>query len=344
MKNNIISTWAVYSNNEMARKMCSSGGVFYELSSYVLSYKGVVYGVAMDETLRFAKYRRITEMGQIEPLLSSKYLQAKVGDTFIKVKKDLEAGFLVLFSGTGCIINGLVSFLNRHYDKLICVDVICHGVPSPMIWSKYVDYIEKREKKRVTGVNFRYKGIGWEQFGLAKKNNGEVISFQTAGDDPYLQMFLRNYSLRPSCYHCRAKSTRHSDFSLGDFWGIDNVAPEMNDDKGTSLVIIRSEKGVMVFNSIKEHLTVKEVDYADAVKSNSAEYTSVIMPNDRSQFFEDAKHKAFSALAKTYTPLSTKQKIKRVLMNPPFRKLLVLWGGRKRKLRTVVCNGERLWK
>lgn len=310
-----IKTYACYSKNEETRIKSSSGGVFSVLAEYILSKNGVVYGVSMSDDCYSAKFIDINKVPELDKLRGSKYLQAKVGDTYWKVKKDLLEGKEVLFSGTGCQINGLKCFLGKTYSNLICVDVICHGVPSPVLWKKYVLFQEKHFNAKLKSVSFRCKDLGWLNFGM--KENQLFIPKEK---DAYMQMFLKNYCLRPSCYDCVAKKVKLSDFTIADFWGIDAVAPEMNDGKGISLVLIRTEKGMKVFDVLKEQLNLKEVTYEDGIKRNPAEYVSSERPSQRDSFFSDMQNMSFEELEKKYVThikvplkITIKKIIKKVL-------------------------------
>lgn len=283
-----MKTYAAYYDNEI-RAESSSGGLF----SILAKQFEIVYGVAMTEDCYSAEYRRIND-GNIDSLRGSKYLQARVGDTYKQVKEDLIRGKKVLFTGTGCQINGLKNFLSENYDNLTTIDIICHGVPSPQVWREYVRFQENKYGK-LKSVNFRCKNNGWKNFGI--KENQLYIPKE---DDVFMQMFLSDYCLRPSCYQCMAKSIKQSDITIGDFWGVDTVVPQMNDKKGTSIVIIRTEKGQRLFNDIKEALVCAEVTYEDGVKWNPAEYKSVNKPSERDTFFLDMHELPFDLLSKKY--------------------------------------------
>lgn len=296
---------AIYKDNEI-RENSSSGGIFSALADKF----DVVYGVAMTDDCYGAEMIRVE--GDISPLRGSKYFQAQVGDTFKHVKKDLEEGRKVLFSGTGCQINGLSMFLGKEYQNLFLLDIICHGTPSPKLWREYVAYQEKQHGK-LEIVNFRCKDDSWIDFGM--KENQLYISKDT---DSFMRMFLRNYCLRPACYDCHAKHYKKSDMTIADFWGIENVAPEMNDGRGTSLVITRTEKGQELFESIKSELKLKEVTYEEGVKGNPSEYTSVARPQQRDTFFSDLEKLPFEEMEKKYAadikvsfPRKVVRKIKR---------------------------------
>ena len=290
-----MKIYAAYYDNEI-RLSSSSGGIF----SLLATHFDVIYGVAMSEDCYGAEFIRVE--GDVAPLRGSKYFQAKVGDAFKEVKKDLLAGKRVLFSGTGCQINGLSLFLGKEYSNLFLLDIICHGVPSPKLWKGYVEYQEKKYGK-LQSVNFRCKDDGWQDFGMKEKikeNEEETQLYISKDVDPFMRMFLRNHCLRPSCYDCHAKFYKKSDMTIADFWGIESVAPEMNDGKGTSLVITRTDKGQELFVSIKNELKWKEVDYEDGVRGNPSEYSSVARPATRDMFFADLDVLSFEEMGKKY--------------------------------------------
>jgi coenzyme F420-reducing hydrogenase beta subunit len=315
---------AIYNNNEI-RENSSSGGIFSALADKF----DVVYGVAMTDDCYGAEIIRVE--GDISPLRGSKYFQAKVGDAFKQVRKDLMDGKKVLFSGTGCQINGLSTFLGKEFSNLFLLDIICHGAPSPKLWRAYAKYQENKHGK-LENVNFRCKDDSWVDFGM--KENQLYISKDT---DSFMRMFLRNYCFRPACYECHAKHYKKSDMTIADFWGIQNVAPEMNDGKGTSLVITRTEKGQELFDSIKSELKWKEVSYEDGVKGNPSEYSSVARPQQRDTFFTDLEKIPFEEMEKKYAadikvslPRKVVRKIKRTI-----KKIL---GGGTQKLTPMLTT------
>ena len=309
----VISAYAAYSKDKLLRKSSSSGGVFSLLANYVIEQGGVVYGVAMDAQCSYAEFVRVSNYEMLLRLRGSKYLQAKLGKTFVSVKSDLEKNTLVLFTGTGCQINGLLGYLGKKYPNLVCVDVICHGVPSAKLWGKYKDYCEKKNGRKVIDVNFRCKENGWEDFGIEKKEDAFLYTFTSKSDDPYMQFFLRDYCLRPSCYSCKAKERKLSDITIADFWKIEQVMPDMKDDLGVSLVITRTEAGKAMYSAISEKLVMSTVDYALAIQGNKSEYCSVTMPVERKSFYSDLDRMDFSALVDKYLCKTLKGKIRRKL-------------------------------
>ena len=332
-----IRVYAGYNINKNMRLSSSSGAVFSLLAKNILSHRGAVYGVKMSDDCYSAEFTRVTDVAELAWLRGSKYLQAKVGNSYKKVKDDLLAGRVVLFSGTGCQVNGLKIFLGKEYDNLLCVDVICHGAPSPALWKKYAEYQEKKNGGKLKGINFRCKDESWTDFGmkevLAEIPQGEAKQLYISKDkDPYMQMFLRDYCLRPSCYDCVAKNVKMADLTIADFWGINNVAPEMNDGNGTSLILIRTDKGMRELESISSKLKLKEVAYEDGVRSNPAEYRSCRRPPERDTFFYDMEFMKFEELEKKYassTKVTFKSKVKRKIKNTIKSALRVIGGGQR---------------
>ena len=332
-----LVAYACYNLNKSIRLESSSGAVFTALAEYVIKKKGIVYGVAMSDDCYSAEFISVTDETNLKKLRGSKYLQAKVGDTFRRIKADLLSEKIVLFSGTGCQVNGLKSFLGKEYYNLICVDVICHGVPSPTLWKKYVQYQEKRNGGKLEHINFRCKDEGWTNFGMKEILNSFSGEFEkklyiSKDKDSYMQMFLRDVCLRPSCYECVAKKQKLSDLTIADFWGINDVVPDMNDGLGTSLVLIRTNKGEKIFNCIRENMQLKKVSYKSGVKENPAEFRSCIRPNQRNTFFNDMYSMDFEELEKKYASpikISFKSKLIRKLKNLVKKILKIIRGSRE---------------
>ena len=285
----------------------SSGAVFTAMAERVLAENGIVYGVRMTEDCYSAEFERVDCSEGLNALRGSKYIQAHVGLTYLQVKKDLDNNRLVLFTGTICQINALKRFLGKEYENLICVDVVCHGVPSPKLWRIYLQSVEKKAGK-IHAVNFRSKKRGWHDFGLLLNS-----SYNSKDTNPYMQMFLKDYCLRPSCYNCNAKKHKLSDISIADFWGIDSVCKNMNDNKGTSLVMVRTEEGQSIFDKVEDQLVSKEVIYEDAIRNNPAENKSAHCPDIRGLFFEDMDTLSFEQLAHKYCPSRPIRRMKKYI-------------------------------
>jgi coenzyme F420-reducing hydrogenase beta subunit len=210
----------------------------------------------------------------------SKYVQSRIGDSYQQTKRFLVQDRLVLFSGTQCQIAGLNRFLRKHYPKLLTLEVICHGAPSPKVWQNYL-----KAHKGISEINFRSKKNGWKTFSFEIYSSTENIT-EFFGKNTYMQAFLSNLSLRPSCYACPAKSGKSgADITLGDFWGIDHWHPEFDDDKGCSAVMLNTGKGEKWFNTIYKQLHVLESTYNNVLYGNASLEQSVKEPIYRRYFF-----------------------------------------------------------
>ena len=315
---NTPKAYAVKNKNEEVREKSSSGGMFSLLAEKVLQDGGVVFGVAFDENWQL-KHIYVENIEDLQIFRGSKYLQSIVGETYSKLKDFLIEGRKVMYTGTPCQIEGLKSYLGKEYENLFTQDIICHGVPSPKVHERYLKYLrDKYKTKNIKNIIHRTKINGWKNWCVnIKFDNSEYIKAHE--QDPYMQAFLRNTSLRESCYNCQFKKKhRISDITLADFWGIENIAPEMDDDRGTSLVIINSEKGKKIFEQIKDKINYKQVDFEEAIQYNPSMTTSVKPDPNRKKFFENLDKMPFDELVKkyTYTPSAFKRilwKVKRVV-------------------------------
>lgn len=243
--------YALKHKDEKIRKASSSGGAFYEIALKVINEGGKVYGAAYDENF-VVKHIGVSDKNSLERIMKSKYVQSDMGCTYTKVKSDLDKEIPVLFSGTGCQVQGLRNFLGKEYDNLLCVDIVCHGVPSPRLFADYLKFMEKKYKSKVTSVKFRGKAIkGQVQDILITFENGKVYS-KLAVIDSYYSFFAKNFSLRDSCHHCPFTcKKRYGDITLADFWRIEKQFPEFQDNKGISLLLTNTEKGNKYYKTIK---------------------------------------------------------------------------------------------
>lgn len=315
--------YACINNDDKIRSESSSGGVFTLLAENILSKAGVIFGAAFDENLN-VKHFMVDRSEDLYKFRGSKYVQSQIGDTYKLAKKALEEGKYVLFTGTPCQIEGLKSYLMKDYDKLYTQDIICHGVPSPLVWEKYKNNIENKEKDKIKNVNFRNKENSWKSYDIdVKLNNNKTIK-EKASNNLYMKAFLKDICLRDSCYSCVFKSiNRKSDITLADFWGIQRVKPEFDDDKGTSLVIVNSKKGQDLFESIKDKIRYEETDIKEAIKYNPSMITSVSLPNTRENFFKDINNMDIeSAIKKNLPKEKLSVKIKRKIKGS-IKKILV---------------------
>lgn len=275
-------TYGAKHKDECVRKLSRSGGVFTALSDYILEKKGVIYGCKMDEEYQVVHMRGITK-DMRDRFRGSKYCQSDTSNIFKKVSTDLKSGKYVLFSGTSCQTAALRAFLYSGeviQDKLYCVDILCHGVPSPLLWKKYLDHISKKYRGMVESIEFRDKRrYGWKSHFTTFQINGKLHSSRD-----YPMLFINDNFLRPACYYCRYKTEQHpSDITLGDYWAVDKALPGFNDNKGISLVLINSEKGKRLFDSAKDALEISEADFDDSRQGIFSE--PVKEPRNRSVYW-----------------------------------------------------------
>lgn len=297
--------YAVHHKDESVRAVSRSGGIFTALSDKILEKGGVIYGCILSEDFNAIHIR--ADGAEIRnKMRGSKYIQSKLGDTFNYVKQDLDNGRIVLFSGTGCQIDGLKRFLKKQYDLLICVDIVCHGVPSKKVWQKYIEWQEHKKRSKVLNVEFRNKrDFGWtahvETLWL---ENGSVLNSET-----FKNLFYGHTILRPSCYECPYKSIhREGDISIADYWRIEKAAPKFADDKGTSLVLVNSNAGKILFDSVKDDILWQKTRLEDSMQLPLKQ--PFPRPQNRNQFWEDFQKKPFVYVAKKYGNYGFGNKVK----------------------------------
>lgn len=286
-----LKVYAAINPNEEIRQNSSSGGIFSLLAQYVLSKEGVVFGAKFNNKQEVI--HGYCENGEgLSAFRGSKYVQSRIGDSYKQAEAFLKVGRKVLFSGTSCQIAGLHKFLRKKYENLLTIDVVCHGVPSPLVWEKYYEELLLKKvlkEKQLTfsniHVSFRDKSNGWKKYNLLVQNQHNILYKECFSENLFMKIFLQNISLRPSCYACPAKLGKSgSDITLADYWGIEHHYPEMDDDKGTSLVMINTEKGFDTFLQMK--CKVQETNYAQAFEYNPSIERSVQVPALRSFFFK----------------------------------------------------------
>lgn len=291
-----LATYAAYNADDATRLSSSSGGIFTLLAEQVLRQGGVVFGVRWDDDWH-AVFDYVEHPSHLHRFRGSKYLQARVGAAYAQAEQFLQSGRQVLFSGTPCQVRALRLYLRRTYPNLLCVDVICHGVPSPAVFQSYLtdtialtaqQHALQPAELRIADVQFRDKRTGWKAFNTTLRlvgASGEQYTITSHfGDNPYMQGFIRNIYLRPSCHACPAKAgSSGADITLGDYWGIEHLRPAIDDDRGTSAVLLHTPLGESAFMSLpaERHL----MDYQSVKQHNSPIHQSMPKPSRRARFF-----------------------------------------------------------
>lgn len=300
--------------NEVMRSR--SGAAFVAISDYILEQGGVVYGAGYKDHFRVA-HKRATTKEERDEFRGSKYVQSDLTGVFREVKEDLKNGLTVLFSGTPCQTSGLNAYVgNRLREKLILVDIVCHGVPGPFLWRDYIAYLEKKQGDVIVVVNFRDKELfGW-------RAHRESYIFKHGGDKmTFTYLFYKHIMFRHSCGVCHFTNLqRPSDITLADFWGWEEVVPGFNDDdKGVSLVLCNTEKGKAFFETVKDKLSIIEVPVEKCIQPN-LQHPSVIHP-ERLELEKTYTKKGFIYVMKEYGGVGWRFKIK--LIKKKFQKKLI---------------------
>ena len=282
--------YACKNNDDDTRLKSSSGGIFYLIAEEIINNNGIVVGAAYDKEFNVV-HKIIDKKEEIEQFMGSKYIQSNVGDVFNVIKQKLEDNFLVLFTGTPCQVAALKTFLNKEYENLITQDFVCHGVGSKNVLKQHIKEIkEEYNIKDLKKMSFRNKTTGWKNFSFSISDEKNQY-IKDCINDNYMKTFLKNLCLRESCYDCKYKNkNRWSDITLADFWNVDKVIKDFDDDKGVSAVIVNSEKGQKWFNKIKKRITFEKVNYDDISKNNICLDNSAIYNRHRDDFIKDFKN------------------------------------------------------
>lgn len=278
----MTKVFSAYATDRQIQRESSSGGMFSLLATHFIGKGGVVFGAAFDEHFNVC-HVGVSTMTDLRSLRGSKYVQSRLCDTFKEIHDLLAKGTPVMFCGTPCQVKGLNAFIGKELsDKLVTMDFACHGVPSPKVWEKYKGSAGLKE------VSFRNKRFGWKTYSLKLVyGNGKQLS-TVFTHNRYMQAFIRNYSLRPSCYHCTAKGIeRVADITLADFWGASRISPQMNHWMGVSLLFVHSDKGMRTLDAIPKDEYVINVESVNGVtRMNPSLMQSPSIPACRKAFFE----------------------------------------------------------
>ncbi len=296
--NNINNAYAMINNDEKTRLESSSWWIFSLLANAVLSQWWIIFWAAFDENMN-VQHISVSAKENLYKLMTSKYLQSNIKNSYKECKEYLEKWKRVLFTWTPCQIEWLYSFLQKEYDNLYTQDLICHWTPSPKIRQMYLKFIENKKWIKIRNANFRQKTNWWKSYSLSLNNNEY---YKQHWKDLYMKLFLYNYILRDSCYSCKFKKVdRLSDITLADFRWISNIDETMNDDKWTSLVIIHSDKWEKLFREIKKFCRYKKVDFKKSISFNTSYFESCKIPKNRELFFKQINTNKFDKITKKYT-------------------------------------------
>lgn len=281
-----LKVFAFRNKNDAQIMQSASGGVGALAAQEIIKEGGIAYGVSYDKSFG-VKHIRVDCLSDLPQIQSSKYVQSDTGNTYSQVQNDLLAGKIVLYTGTPCQIDGLHSFLKKDYENLYTIDLICHGVPSPKFFKKYLEFQNKQTDGKIIYYNFRSKDKrGWgTQYLLKTKTKTKT---KTLSLDRYGKHFMKGDCYRESCYQCEyANIHRVGDLTIGDFWGIGKSHPDFYSEKGVSSVFVNTEKGRRLFDSIKDEAWVINATLEEAMVKQGNLVHPTKRPLERDTFYRD---------------------------------------------------------
>lgn len=305
-------TYAAYSKDEFVRKNSSSGGIFFHIAKDFIESNGIVYGAIMDDDL-VVRHIRSDSMENCMKMMGSKYVQSEISlDIYKNLKKDLLDGKKVLFSGTPCQCSAIRQITNN--KRLFLISFICHGVPSPKVWKRYVEYKELKNKDRISRVFFRDKTFGWTRFSLSLKFISGKKEINPLDKDLFMKAFLKNNCLRNSCYSCNYKgqdSYAEIDILLSDWWGAEDIPLfKKSDNKGISAIYINTSRGKDIWSKISSSLEYLSIDYNKASASNIAYNHPAHKGKHRDEFMASIDVMPFDKVVNKYCKTPMLQEIK----------------------------------
>lgn len=329
--NNLKSTkkpiaYAAKARDENEQKKSSSGAIFPIIAKYILDNNGAVFGCQFNEKNE-AEHIEVKNKKDLEKLRGSKYVQSNTRNTYSRVKEILEEGICVLYSGTPCQIGGLKKYLNKDYGNLYTIDLVCHGVPSPKLFEKYIEWLGEKNNSQVEEFSFRSKeNSSWGLYYKYKTKN-QKVHFGSANLNPYYKAFLNGDVYREVCYDCQYTTVqRVGDITLADFWGVEKQHPKIADSNGVSAVLINTEKGKKLFNEIENEITYEKSTIDKVKEKNKNLSRPTVRPKIRNNIYDNIDKKDFEDLInnnfhykakfsdyiKLYMPKKLKNKLKSI--------------------------------
>lgn len=296
--------------NKDVLKQSTAGGAFTAIAEYVIQNGGIVFGVEMTENY-FVQHTSVENVNDLYKYRNSKYVQSYVGNSFENVRNELNKGILVCFSGTPCQIEGLRYYLQRDYENLILVDVVCRAVPSPGVWKRYIE-MKVSEKGTMKSIRFRDKSLGYQYSTMEMKSADGTVYRGGIESDPWLRMFFSGMIIRPSCSACKFRSRyRNSDFTIWDCFNSYSIEKSFDENIGTTRMLIHSKKGQEIFNKIKTQTDCVLINPDVAVNGVKEMIKSPLINSQHELFFKDYSTMDMNLLISKYYPDSLKVKLKR---------------------------------
>ena len=323
-----VISYAVQSRQKNIRLRSTSGGTFSEIARSFIRTGGCVCAAGYDEQGKVV-HKLINTISEIDELCESKYVQSDLNNCFAEVESCLSSSRKVLFVGTPCQVAGVKAYLRNKDEKLYTIDLVCYGVPSPMIYIEWRAEIERVYKKKIAYVHFRDKSFGYAAPNVKIVFKDGSSAEQTFLIKSYMKTFMSGLNVRPSCSECAFKGIdRCSDLTFGDCWHIGVFQKAMDDILGTTSVYVHSPKGSMLLDMIKNQVNISQIDTQQEIKLDGRKINESVQKNPNSIiFFNDARTLPYDVLVKKWVPDSKKEMlvtiIKRHAKNLPFFKKMI---------------------
>lgn len=326
-------------NNQKIVEESTSGGAFTAISSYVFENGGIVYGAGYDADMKVI-CKKAACMEDLKEMRGSKFVQSSLNRTFQEIKTALRTEKLILFTGTPCQVSGLIHYLGKHYENLICMDFVCRGVPSPGLWKNYVDYMEGKYHSKMIGARFKHKTYGYHTTTMKIDFQNGTSYFGSGRVDPYMKAFVREMSSRPSCAECAFKGIeRLSDITVFDCYEYTQITGYKDDDKGYTSVFVHTDKGRKVFESIKPMLIWQEQAVEKLVTKNGIMVCNSAKPHaKRNAFYEAAAEMSIDKAMQKIEPITKKDRLIEQAKSLLFKTGLIRLVRKLRKQQGVEIN------
>lgn len=335
-KNENPIVYAAYLKDKSQRMQSTSGGIFYAIAKWVIEQNGIVYGAAFDDNFKL-KHIGVDSIDDLQRLRGSKYLQSDLGNVFAEIKEYLNHGRWVYFVGVGCQVAGLLSFLRKEYETLITSDLVCHGVPSQLMFDWHLEYLRQKEQGDIVSYSFRdYKGWGGcETYRCVTRGQRiRIRKFYGYSLSPFLYSFMHGFTNRYSCYNCKfAKIPRQGDITLADYWGVYHFFSDLDTDKGVSLVLLNTSKAKEIWNRITDTVIFRVSCVEDAALKNKNLVQSTSIPDIRQRCYAIIRKHGYKSVAENEfrTPHYIREKLKMYIAHTVLGKLLI-------KFKRNVCR------
>ena len=335
------TAYVVQNKNPQILHQSTSGGAFSALACWILKQGGVVFGAAYDGKFTVC-HQYVENEDDLKIFRNSKYVQSQIGNSFKIAKDFLKQGRLVLFSGTGCQLEGLFSYLQKNYENLWTIDVVCHACPSPLMFRKYLEWQKQKCSEDIENVVFRDKHYGYKYSTMSVfRRNSATNYYEGIDTDPYLRAFFRHLSIRPSCFKCAFKKRyRLTDFTIWDCFDVENFCKEMDNDCGVTKILCHSERAQILVPNLNKYLAICETSPEKAIAGEKELVKSVEPCEGREQFFKDLNEMPVIECFNKYFPMTFRHKSE---------KFIRVWTNRLRIYKFAkkvfkIINGNRAVK